>query len=67
MRGRDDIAYRKIEIGDWGSPVTQRYMTDVAKLPFVIVFDKAGREIGRVVGVDEASLDAAIERGARGA
>jgi thiol-disulfide isomerase/thioredoxin len=66
MGGRTDVAYRKIEIGDWDSPVARHYMKNVATLPFVIVFDKQGYEIDRVIGVDEDRLDAAIAKASRG-
>jgi len=66
MNGRSDVAYRKIEIGDWDSPVAQHYMKDVATLPFVIVFDKDGHEVDRVLGVDVPRLNAAIAKATRG-
>jgi thiol-disulfide isomerase/thioredoxin len=65
MKTDPELAYRKLEIGDWDTPLAQHYMRDVKMLPFVIVFDKAGHEVDRVMGVDEARRDAAIERAGR--
>ncbi|MEP7121908.1 MAG: thioredoxin family protein [Byssovorax sp.] len=60
LGARSDIAYRKLEIGDWDTPLAQRYLKGVAQLPYVIVYDAAGARVKEIVGVDLASLDAAL-------
>ena len=60
LRSRKDLAYRKIDILDWDSPVANHYMSDVRALPFVIVYGKDGKEIDRIVGVNPERLEAAI-------
>ena len=57
---RSDIAYRKLEIGDWDTPLAQRYLKGIAQLPYVVVYDAAGVRVKELVGVDLAGLDAAL-------
>lgn len=59
---RGDFAYRKLDIGDWDTPLAAHYMKDVPQLPFVIVFDKAGNEVDRVTGLDTERIDRDIAR-----
>lgn len=58
----DRVAYRKLDIGDWDSPLAQRYLKDVPKLPYVIVFDPNGVKVGAIAGADLGGLDAAISK-----
>lgn len=62
---RKDIAYRRLEIGDWDTPLAKRYLSGVPQLPFVVVYDKRGVTVERIAGLDLARLDRAIERGAQ--
>ena len=57
---RTDIAYRKLEIGDWDTPLAQRYLKGIPQLPYVLVYDAAGARVKELVGVDLAALDAAL-------
>lgn len=57
---RSDIAYRKLEIGDWDTPLAQRYLKGIPQLPYVLVYDAAGTRVKELVGVDLAALDAAL-------
>ena len=65
LAGRGDLAYRRIQIGDWDTPVAQRYLKNVSQLPFVIVYDAAGVKVKELAGLDLPSLDAAIAQAAR--
>jgi thiol-disulfide isomerase/thioredoxin len=60
LTGRSDIAYRRLDIGDWETPLAQRYLKKVSKLPFVIVYDAAGVKVKELAGLDLPALDAAI-------
>lgn len=62
---RPDVAYRKLDIGDWDTPLAQRYLKGVPQLPYVIVYGKTGQKVDTVSGLDLARLDAAIAKGAR--
>lgn len=57
-----DLGYRKLDIGDWETPLAKRYLTGVKELPYVVVFDGAGRKVGTVTGLDMAGLSATIEK-----
>lgn len=64
LQARSDVAYRKLDVGDWDTPLGARYLKGVAALPYVIVFDKAGGKVDAISGLDVKRVDAAIARGA---
>ena len=61
---RNDVAYRRLDVGDWDTPLGKRYLKGIKKLPYVIVYDKAGKRVDAISGSDFARLDKAIEAGA---
>jgi thiol-disulfide isomerase/thioredoxin len=63
LAGSTDLAYRKLDVGDWDTPLAKRYLSGVRELPYALVFDKQGKKIETVIGLDLPLLDAAIERG----
>ncbi|MBK6519225.1 MAG: thioredoxin family protein [Polyangiaceae bacterium] len=62
LKARPDLAYRKLDIGDWDTPLAARYMKGVGQLPYVIVFDKAGARAGDLSGLDLPALDALLDK-----
>jgi len=64
LAGRRDVAYRKFDIGDWDTPLAQRYLKDVPQLPYVIVYGANGARVDAIAGVETTRLDKAIQRGA---
>lgn len=64
LRTRDDVAYRRLDVGDWTTPLAQRYLKSVTHLPYVIVYAPSGAKVSAFAGVDLAGLDAAITAGA---
>lgn len=62
---RSDVAYRKLDVGDWDSPLARHYLAQVPSLPYVIVYSRAGQRIDAFSGLDLARLDADIDRGAQ--
>src|SRR5690606_17735589 len=40
LQAGDDIAYRKLNVVSWESPLAKRYLREVPNLPFVIVYGK---------------------------
>jgi thiol-disulfide isomerase/thioredoxin len=65
VKARRDVAYRKLDVGDWDTPLAKRHLQGVSALPYVVVFDKRGAKVDAVTGLDLARLDRAIETGAR--
>jgi thiol-disulfide isomerase/thioredoxin len=59
---RPDVRYVKLDIGDWDSPLAARYLRGVAALPYVLVYDKAGKRLEAVSGLDLARVDRAIDQ-----
>ena len=57
---RRDIAVRKLDIASWDSPVAERWLGDVAELPYLVVFDKRGRKVATIAGAQLQELDRAI-------
>jgi thiol-disulfide isomerase/thioredoxin len=62
LQTRTDVAYRKLDVGDWDTPLGARYLKGVSALPYVIVFDKAGAKVDAISGLDLKRLDAAIAK-----
>jgi len=59
---RSDVAYRKLDVGDFDTPLARHYLRGVAKLPYVIVYDKHGRVTAEITGLNVKGLDGAIEK-----
>jgi thiol-disulfide isomerase/thioredoxin len=64
LNGRTDVAYRKLNVVSWDTPLAKRYLGGVPNLPFVVVYGKDGREVARMTGLDLGALDKAISEGA---
>ncbi len=62
---RSDLAYRKLDIGDWDTPLAKHYLERVPALPYVIVYGKSGHQIDAFSRLDLKRLDRAIEDGAQ--
>lgn len=65
VRSRPDLAYRKLDVGDWDTPLAQRYLGRAKQLPYVIVFDRRGRRVAEVDGLNLEAIHAAIEGASR--
>lgn len=65
LASRTDIAYRKINVVDWTTPVAKRHMKKVAGLPYLVVLGKDGKELGKVTGLNLKKLDKLIAKGAK--
>jgi thiol-disulfide isomerase/thioredoxin len=62
LSGRSDVAYRKLDIGDWDTPLAQRYLRSVPALPYVIVYGPGGAKVEEIAGLDLARVDAAVTK-----
>lgn len=62
LGAQKEIAYRRLDIGDWDSPLAKHYLQTVSQLPYVIVYGPKGDKIDSIVGVDLARLDKAIAK-----
>ncbi len=58
--GDASLAYRKLNILEWESPLGQRYLRDVPSLPFVVVYGKDGKRFRTLHGADLGALDAVL-------
>ena len=64
MTKRDDIAYRKLDVGDWDTPLGKRYLAGVKELPYVVVYGPDKQRVEAITGFHPARLDAAIDKAA---
>jgi thiol-disulfide isomerase/thioredoxin len=60
---RTDIAYRKLNIVSWETPLAKRYLAGVPSLPFVVVYGKDAKPAGTMSGLKLDELDRAIAVG----
>lgn len=60
-----DLAVRKANVMSWESPLGQRYLGGASTLPYVLVFDRSGRQVGEMAGYDASRLDRLIVEAAR--
>jgi len=63
--GDTTLAYRKINIVSWESPVGKRYMAKVPSLPLIVIYGKDGKKSSSLHGAKLDALDSAIEQGAK--
>jgi thiol-disulfide isomerase/thioredoxin len=64
LQKRGDVAYRKLDIGDWDTPLAKHYLEGAPALPFLVVFGKDGARVDAFGKLDLARLDRAIAKGA---
>jgi thiol-disulfide isomerase/thioredoxin len=57
-----DVAVRKVDVADWNTPVAKHYLADVTGLPYVVVFDKKGKRVDTIAGLDLPRLASAISQ-----
>jgi thiol-disulfide isomerase/thioredoxin len=63
LKRRGDVAYRKLNIVSWGSPLAKHYMAETPSLPFVVVYGKDGKRAGTMSGLKLDELDRVIAAG----
>ena len=63
LKRRSDVAYRKLNIVSWETPLARHYLANVPGLPYVVVYGKDGREAGTISGLELDKLDRAITVG----
>ena len=63
--GDKSLAYRKLNLVEWESPLAERYVKDVPSLPFVVVHGRDGRRYKTLYGADLEGLDKAIAEATR--
>ncbi len=62
---RSDVAYRKLDIGDWDTPIAAHYLNGVKELPYVMFFDKRGRRVETMSGLDLERFDRILDQASR--
>ncbi|MBM4376099.1 MAG: thioredoxin family protein [Deltaproteobacteria bacterium] len=63
LAARADVAYRKLDIGEWDTPLAKRYLGSAPALPYVVVFSKDGKEVDAFGRLDLTRLDRALGAG----
>jgi thiol-disulfide isomerase/thioredoxin len=62
--GDQALAYRKLNVVDWDSPLAQRWLKTVPSLPFLVVYGRDGKRAATLHGADLGALDAALAKAA---
>jgi thiol-disulfide isomerase/thioredoxin len=57
------VAYRRIDIGTWDSPIAKKFLGKIPELPYVLVFDKQSKLIKKISGLNLVELRRSIQRG----
>lgn len=65
MRARPGIAYRRLEVGDWDTPLGAHFLAGVKELPYVVIYSADGTRVAELVGFDPARFDEALENASR--
>jgi thiol-disulfide isomerase/thioredoxin len=65
LEQRQDIAIRKVNVGNWESETAERWLSDVPELPHLIVYDKRGKKVRAISGAQLSDIDAAIAEASR--
>jgi thiol-disulfide isomerase/thioredoxin len=60
LGSRGDLAYRKLNIVSWESPLARHYLADAPTLPYVVVYGRDGKLAGKMSGLQLAELDRVI-------
>ncbi len=63
--GNRHLAYRKMNIVEWESPLAERYVKNVPSLPFVVIHGRDGKRFTALHGADLAALDRALTEAGR--
>ena len=65
LRGRADVAYRKLNVVSWESPLALHHLVAarVPDLPYVVIYGKDGKRLRSISGLDLDKLDQALREG----
>lgn len=61
LRSNPDIAFRKLNLVSWDSPLAKRHLGNVPNLPYVQVLGRDGKPAGSMAGLDLPALDKIIQ------
>jgi thiol-disulfide isomerase/thioredoxin len=64
LRGRNDVAVRKLNVMSWDTPLAKRHLAQVPALPYVVVYGRQGARVAAISGLKLDELDRAIALGA---
>jgi len=65
LNQRPDVAYRKLNVVSWETPLARRYLADAPGLPLLVVYGKDGRKVATLSGGDTEALDKALAEAAK--
>jgi thiol-disulfide isomerase/thioredoxin len=56
-----DLAYRKLNLVSWDSPLAKRHLAKVPNLPYVVVYGRDKQPVGAMTNLDLPALDKLIQ------
>jgi len=54
------LAYRRLNVVDWDSPLAKHYLQNASELPYLIIIDANGKETARLAGFKSKDIKAAL-------
>lgn len=57
----ENFAIRKINVGSWESPTSERWLSDVPELPYLIFYDADGEKVTAVSGANFEQIESALK------
>lgn len=58
--GDESLAFRRLNVVDWDTPLAQRYLKEVPSLPLIVVYGVDGKKATTLHGADLQALDKAL-------
>ena len=62
LKTSKDISIKKLNVMDWNSEIAKKYMSGTPSLPFVIIYDKQGKKVDAISGLNIKRLLDAIKK-----
>lgn len=63
MTRRQDVAWRRLDVANWDTPLSKHYLAHVQSLPYLMIYGRDGQLIREINAADLPALDAAIAEG----
>ena len=64
LKARPDLAVRTVNVGDWGTPAANRYLTKASDLPTVKIYTPGGNLFSEISGLKIQEMSSDINRAA---
>lgn len=56
-----DVALRKIDVDDWDSPISKKYLETPPSIPYMVIMDAKGERVGAISGFEPEQIRAMLK------